>query len=256
MRYGMLVVIGPREKGLDGRAVCVCRCDCGTVKTVREYCLRRKTEPVRSCGCQARKGREPIHGMRNTRTYAVWRGMKNRCTNEKDSNYRYYGGRGITVCRRWMAFENFLADMGVRPAGLWLDRINNDKGYSPRNCRWATPLQQARNKQKTVFIKFRGERLCLSEWAERTGISRHCIRARQKAGWSVRDALTAPPQGRVMLSHRGKTLCVADWASALGIHRDTLYGRLRKGWSVLDTLTAPYIAKTKQKPTPEQPERK
>ena len=86
--------------------------------------------------------------MVGTPTYYSWGGMIARCTNKKHNRYKYYGARGITVCDRWRLFENFLADMGVRPEGLTLDRIDNDKGYMPGNCRWATAIVQANNKQK------------------------------------------------------------------------------------------------------------
>jgi len=83
-----------------------------------------------------------------TRTYHVWNSMKQRCLNPAASNYKYYGGRGITVCKRWIeSFENFRGDMGEAPDGTWIDRINNDWNYHPKNCKWSSPLEQSKNKR-------------------------------------------------------------------------------------------------------------
>jgi len=96
----------------------------------------------------SKRGRPPSHGMFGTATYRAWNDMKKRCLNKTNKSYKYYGGRGITICERWLTFENFLADMGVRPAGLSLDRIDNNGNYEPGNCRWTTHQQQMVNRRK------------------------------------------------------------------------------------------------------------
>jgi len=132
------------------------------------------------------------HGMCDTSTYTVWDRMKSRCLREQDKDYKRYGARGISVCDRWMLFDNFLADMGVRPDGLQLDRINNDGNYSPENCRWVTPRQNTNNRRSSRFLEFKGKRQTIVEWAREMGICSKALMHRLKVGWSIEDALTKP----------------------------------------------------------------
>ncbi len=118
--------------------------------------------------------------------------MVQRCHNPNTKKFHLYGGRGIVVCDRWRKFENFLADMGERPEGMTLDRIDGDKGYDPKNCRWATSKQQSRNTTQNVVLEHAGASRCIAEWSEITGIARGAISGRLRRGWSVRDALTLP----------------------------------------------------------------
>ncbi len=135
----------------------ICRCRCGTVKTVQLKSLSHGLS--KSCGClrtektSKRRGRAHPnyqHGESKPRTreYRIWKGMRERCLSKTSKDYVRYGGRGINVCARWKRFENFLKDMGRCPIGMSLDRKNNEKNYSPKNCRWATPKQQANNRRK------------------------------------------------------------------------------------------------------------
>ena len=125
-----------------------------------------------------------------SRTYWSFKDMHRRCNDPTRPEYYRYGGRGIAVCERWMKYENFLADMGEKPDGLSLDRIDNDKGYSKENCRWATQTQQCRNTRRNILLTFCGMTKPLPEWAEITGISQPVIRERIKAGWPIEKTLT------------------------------------------------------------------
>lgn len=116
--------------------------------------------------------------------------MMQRCYNPNRDSFSEYGGRGIKVCARWHTFENFVADMGPRPAGMTLERINNDGDYEPSNCKWATRLEQAMNRRSNTFLELNGERLTASEWSARLGISKATICKRRKAGRSDEQCLS------------------------------------------------------------------
>ncbi len=118
--------------------------------------------------------------------------MRQRCNNPNDHKYRNYGARGITVCDRWSKFEKFLEDMGEKPLGLTLDRIDNNGNYEPSNCRWATLTEQARNKRNNVMLTHEGQTYCLAEWAERTGLTYRTICSRHYSGWDIHKILTTP----------------------------------------------------------------
>jgi hypothetical protein len=124
--------------------------------------------------------------------YQTWRGMIERCGNVNQPNYRLYGGRGITVCRRWRNFKYFLEDMGLRPKGLQLDRIDNEGNYCPENCHWVTRTQNLSNTRTNVFLSFNGHTATISEWSRITGIPNRTISGRRASGWDDKRTLTTP----------------------------------------------------------------
>ena len=173
-----------------------CKCDCGTEKFVDGRLLR--TGKSSSCGCRKREVLSEIHRTHGksgnrARVYWIWLGMRQRCSNPKNPNFKDYGDRGITVCERWNRFENFVEDMGEPPLKYTLERKNNSLGYFPENCEWETRKIQGRNKRNNRLLTFNGETLPLPEWAERTGLDGHTISHRIHRGkWSIERALTTP----------------------------------------------------------------
>lgn len=171
-----------------------CLCDCGNYHQVDGSSLKRGF--TRSCGCLSNETRiihKTTHGfgkhpLRNT--YLL---MIRRCYNPKNPSYGRYGGRGITVCTRWLeSFADFVADMGERPAGYSIDRIDNDGPYSPENCRWATVAQQNNNKRWNHRLTHNDQTLTIGEWSNRIGIPRGTINSRLRYGWPIERVLTEP----------------------------------------------------------------
>src|SRR3990167_6267407 len=129
--------------------------------------------------------------------YSTWTAMRHRCQSKKCKEYKNYGGRGIEICERWNKFEHFYADMGDKPKGMTLERKNNNLGYSPDNCKWATRMEQANNMRKTKLLEFNGERLSVSAWARRLGISRKTVHARIQLGYPDNMVLDAGADYRI-----------------------------------------------------------
>lgn len=147
------------------------------------------------------------HGQMGTTTYTSWRGMIRRCTSEKDSFFASYGGRGILVCDRWLySFQNFLDDMGHRPKGRTLGRIDNNAGYSLSNCSWETRKQQQINRASVRLLQHSGKCLCIADWARATGLGPSVIRRRLDRGWSVEDTLTRPTSAYTTEARRAARL--------------------------------------------------
>jgi len=130
------------------------------------------------------------------RSYKIWQSMRQRCFNAGNPAFKYYGARGIAVCNRWNDYANFVADMGEPKQGTSLDRINNDGPYSPENCRWATTIEQMRNRRTAKRITYNGATKSIAEWAEHFGIPRGNLQNRIFRGWDLHRAFTHPYRQR------------------------------------------------------------
>lgn len=199
-QFGRWTVFERANTAEKGRQKYRCRCNCGAERVlVANELLRGKTH---SCGCLARElsAARATHGHTRggniTPEYRAWARLIQRCSNPALRCYQNYGGRGINVCVRWQepngqGFLNFLADMGERPSPEHsIDRIDNNGGYSPENCRWATRVEQQRNRRTTIRITFQGQSLTLKEWAAKLGIKYTTLHARLITGWRIERMLT------------------------------------------------------------------
>lgn len=167
------------EKSPDGHLLGRYQCACGNECVIIQS--RVVNGYTRSCGCLA-SGNNRRHGQRGSRTYSSWSAMRDRCLNPASKDFPRWGGRGITVCDRWDDFEAFLTDMGERPAGMTIDRIDGERGYEPGNCRWATPLEQARNRRDLVVVKTANGEIPLVDYAATLGITKGAAHLRLKRG--------------------------------------------------------------------------
>lgn len=171
-----------------------CVCDCGKEKIVTTISLT--SGGSKSCGCRRNElivKYNTDHGLSYSKAYRTWARIKDRCFNPNSDSYEYYGGRGITVCERWMEFKNFFSDMGHPPTTKHtINRIDNNGNYEPGNCEWSTHSDQMRNTRVNRIFSRNGETKCAAEWAEIFGMDYHFLMGRIKKGWDFKDALTRP----------------------------------------------------------------
>lgn len=176
----------------------LCLCDCGSKSSVCACHLA--SGKIQSCGCYQKEAcslRTTTHGViksgKYKREYFIWKGIISRCTDKENAGYKDYGGRGIAVCDRWMdSVLNFIQDMGPRPDGTSVDRINNDGNYEPSNCRWADKHTQANNTRRNKFIEFCGKVQTVSQWGRELRLSPSVIASRLRIGWSLDRAFYTP----------------------------------------------------------------
>lgn len=211
-RFGRLVVLeegkGHRQKSGKNVRQWICRCDCGNIKIVRQNNLMRDSYQTLSCGCLAREVRRnnakklfTTHGHRKERLYAIWCSMRSRCNKPRAKEYNAYGGRGIRVCQEWNDYETFRTwayangyDPNAKRGVCTIDRIDNDGGYCPENCRFADMKTQANNTQHNRKYVWMGRERTLLQIIEESGtkLSRNCLYKRLKKGMSVDAALLTP----------------------------------------------------------------
>ena len=188
--FGRLTVKSelPRLRKYERRWLC--QCSCGNTKEVIQNNL--KNGSTASCGCiktemlLARNAAMSTHNMTKTSEYLAWTNIHRRCEDPKDVAYARYGGLGVAVCERWNTFENFIADMGLKPSKAHsIERRDNTKGYSPDNCHWATQKEQSRNKSSNVMVMFEGKEMVLRDACEKAGVNYFTVWSRIDRGWEA-----------------------------------------------------------------------
>ena len=186
--------------GLHKGRSCIwlCQCDCGNEKIVSSNSLVQGN--VKSCGCLFKEGNNKKHGHaiknKESKIYASWKSMIQRCTNKNNKRYKDYGGRGITICERWLKFNNFLEDMGEKPKGLTLDRINNNRGYCKGNCKWSSYMSQMRNTRRNNLIIIDGQTMCVEDACKKYNIKSKTAHTRIKRGWTTEEVFRTPARKR------------------------------------------------------------
>lgn len=184
-RYGRLVVVGRAKNSATNHVMWNCVCDCGG-KTITSANTLRQGQS-KSCGCLMKEllsKRSKTHGKSKTKQYSIWRSMLRRCYDKSCKYYSYYGGRGITVCKRWrVSYQNFLDDMGDRPSdGHSIDRVNNNGNYTKKNCRWATRFEQHANTRRSTLLTYGEVTMCIRAWERHLGLSYGLLRRRLSRG--------------------------------------------------------------------------
>lgn len=232
------------------------QCDCGN--TFSASPSRVLSGHKKSCGCRKKTVRS-THGAGKDPFYITWWGMMRRCYHKENQNYNRYGGRGIKVCEEWHNPAVFVewarATSGGKEDGISLDRIDNNKGYCPKNCKWSTRRQQSNNRRNTLVVKYNGETIPLSDLAREHNVNLGLLRARIfELGWDVEDALTVPKRGirkdrppkkpsanppKKGLVIDGETRTVTDWCKVFGTNRDLALQRISRGWDPVEAVKTP-----------------
>jgi hypothetical protein len=222
----------------------LCKCDCGnfTIASRRSLFVGDK----KSCGCLIGKA-TVTHGMTNTRIYGIYCGILSRCYNKNRKAYKDYGGRGITVCDEWLdndgfqSFYDWSMENGYSDK-LSIDRIDNNKGYNPDNCRWVDRNTQANNKRNNVIVEYKGEKYTITDLAKKVNMKRGTLYRRIiTKGWSVEKAVETEVEN--LIEYNGETHTISEWSKITGIYKETIRYRLKNGWSIEKALTQKYKVK-------------
>jgi hypothetical protein len=192
-RYGSIVILG---RDAEKTGCWRYRCDCGALGRVWSGQLG-KLKRCKQCYLKVIGNSRKTHGKHGSRAYRIWQNMKKRCLVKTDPCYASYGGRGISVCSKWMSFEGFYGDMGEPPSDKHqLDRVDNNGNYEASNTRWTLPSQNCRNRRSNRLIEWKGETKTVVEWSEVLGIDHGVLRQRLYRGWDIERAFTYIPKSR------------------------------------------------------------
>lgn len=229
----------------DKKAYWNCVCDCGNKCVVGAKNLRKGI--ARSCGCLKKESMRKVaskHGLSSTRLYHIWTGMKGRCYNPNNPRYNSYGGRGILIHEEWLnnfeSFYNWAISNGYAE-NLTLDRIDNNRGYSPDNCRWANQKQQCNNKSNNHLLTYNGKTQNITQWAEELGIGRRTLTDRLTYSWTLEEVFTKPLKkvNQELIEYNGEQHTLSEWAKIIDMPRSILYKRLKSGMSLEEAFTKP-----------------
>jgi hypothetical protein len=190
-RFGRLLVLQKNGYNKHHQLYWLCECECGNRKSVLGFVLGRGE--CNSCGCLKKESIAKVnfsHGMAATPIYRIWRSMMQRCCDKNSHAYDRYGGRGINVCNKWQTFEGFYKDMGDKPKGMSLERLNNDGDYCLENVVWADAKAQANNRRSNVVLEHNGKKQNMQQWCDELNLKIGTVWARINRGWDVSRALT------------------------------------------------------------------
>lgn len=245
-KFARLTCVGRADNDRHNHRVYRFQCACGNV--ILAVGVDVRGGHTKSCGClqvEAVKRMATTHGLSKTKDYFLYRGVIARCEIPSASGYEYYGAQGISVCARWRdSFENFMQDMGHRPRGYSIERIDNKGNYEPENCRWATLAEQSRNKSNNVIIEHDGHKYILEDLAQQHGMRSRTLSKRLfKQGLSPEAAISKKFPNRIenpVFTYDGRTMHIKDWAKEYGMKEDTLRKRVNAyGLSFEEALLKP-----------------
>lgn len=206
-RFGRLVALGPVVERKGGQIMWLCRCDCGNLTTIRSQGIR--SGRTQSCGCFHRELVTRLgttHGLTDNPLRTIWSDIIKRCTNPNATNYKNYGGRGISICDEWRHdFQAFFDHVTQLPhcgeKGYSIDRIDNDGNYEPNNVRFATKYEQSHNSRRSTLITYNGETKCIADWARSVGMKPSMLSGRLRRNMSIKDALSTPSRYKSKTIH-------------------------------------------------------
>lgn len=240
-RFGKLTVIKRAEENTKhGRAQWICKCDCGNETiTSGNFLLRGHTK---SCGCAVKDNKTFYkHGLSKTRIHYIWRAMKDRCYNPSNSHYYLYGNRGIAICDEWLndfvSFYNWSMENGYSD-NLTIDRIDNDKNYSPENCRWTTEIIQSNNKRNNKLFTYKGETKSLAEWCRILGVKYGDVQNRLNHGYSFEESVS-PNFKKKDIFKNEENKRIHKICKERNVSYSLVIQRIRSGWDLERALTEP-----------------
>lgn len=240
-KFNRLTVIKLSPERKNNRPNYICRCDCGNIITAIGSAV--KSGNTTSCGCyqkEAARIAKTKHSGSYTPEYSTWQNMRRRCGDPTDKRYIRYGGRGISVCKRWDVFENFIKDMGLKPSPKHsIHRVNNDGNYTPSNCVWATPKEQSRVTSRNRYI-FNGiDSVPAIDFEDKFSLYRGAVYYFREAGYSDDEILKMSQNGgigKMKYEYGGEYDTLVGWANKYKINKESMYKQFRKTRSVEDVL--------------------